>query len=79
MGLERNNLLRPVHNRTVGLDRSSDDIIVVLELDDNYFGGFTLLFSYTDERVGFECLRRRSAQVGDISFLGRSYASVEAN
>ncbi len=33
-GFERDDLSGPVHDRTVGLDRPSDDLIAILELDD---------------------------------------------
>jgi hypothetical protein len=46
--LERNDLFRPVHDGTIGFDRSPDDIVIVFEINDNYFGGFAFLFSYTD-------------------------------
>ena len=36
--LERNNLLRPVHDGTIGFDRSPNYIIVLLEVDDDDFG-----------------------------------------
>ena len=58
MCLQRNNLLCPVHDSTICFDRSTDDIVVVLEVNDNDFRGrgLVLLFSNTHERVGFECL-----------------------
>jgi hypothetical protein len=47
-----------VHNGTVCLDRSSDGIIVVLEVDDYDFrgGGFIFLFTNANEGVRFEGL-----------------------
>jgi hypothetical protein len=61
--LERNNLLRPVHNGTIGFDGSPNDIVGLFKVDDNDFGlrGFIFLFSYTYEGIRFECLRLLSA------------------
>lgn len=58
MCLQRNDLLGPVHDGTIRLDRSANDIIIVFEIDDYDFGGgaFVLLFADTNERVRFECL-----------------------
>lgn len=47
LGLERNDLSVPVHDRTIGLDWSTSNIVVVLELDNDDLGlsGLALLFS----------------------------------
>ena len=57
--LERNNLLCPVHDSTIGFDWSPDDIVTVLKVDDYDFGRccFVLLLADTNEGIGFECLR----------------------
>lgn len=59
LSLKRNNLLGPVHNGTVGLDRSANNIVAILEFDDDYFrgGGLILLFADADEGIGFEGLK----------------------
>jgi len=51
--LEGDDLACPVHNGTVCLDRATDDIIAILEVDDEDFWrrGFVLLISDADERV----------------------------
>jgi hypothetical protein len=46
--LEGDNLARPVHDGTVGLDRPADDIVPVLELDDEDFGRRGLVFLVPD-------------------------------
>ena len=53
LGLEGDDLTRPVHDGTVGLDGSSDDIVVVLEVDDQDLGRrrVILLVPDADERV----------------------------
>ncbi len=58
LGLERDDELTPVHDGTVGLDGSTDDIVVVLEIDDDDLGlGFIAdPLTHTDEPVRFECL-----------------------
>jgi len=44
-----------VHDGTVRLDRSPDDFIVVLEVDDDDLGlfGFAESLTYADEVIGF--------------------------
>lgn len=56
--LERDNLLVPVHDRTVGLDWAPDDIVVVLEFDDDYLrrGALVDLLANTDIVIRFQCL-----------------------
>jgi hypothetical protein len=51
---QSDDLLRPVHDGTVGLDGSSDNIVPLLQVDDNNFRrrGTGLLFAYANERVG---------------------------
>jgi hypothetical protein len=48
-----NDLARPVHDGTVGLDGTSDDIVVVLEVDNEDLGGrgFVLLLSNADVMI----------------------------
>jgi hypothetical protein len=57
--LKRNDLLGPVHDGTISLNWSADDIVTVLKVDDYDFGRccFVLLFTNTNEGIGFECLR----------------------
>ena len=38
MRFEGDDFSIPVHNGTIGLDGSSDDIVIVLEVDDEHFG-----------------------------------------
>ncbi len=38
LGLEGDDLARPVHDGAVGLDRAADDIVAVLEVDDEHLG-----------------------------------------
>ena len=55
LGFERNDLSGPVHDRTVRVDRSLNDFIVVSEVD-NYdlrFVLFIKLLSNADEAIGF--------------------------
>lgn len=61
--LESDDLFVPVHNSTVGFDRSSDDIVIVLQIDNHDFGGCgsRLCFSDAYEGIGFESLDRMSA------------------
>lgn len=51
--LECNDLLVPVHNRAVSLDRSPDDIVAFFEFDDEDFRLCLLaeLLTNTDERI----------------------------
>ena len=53
--LESQNLARPMHDSTVGGDRSLDDIVAILEVDYYYLRlvVFINLLSYTNERIGF--------------------------
>lgn len=53
LGLESNDLLVPVHDSTVGLDRPACYVVAILELDNDNFGlsGFVLLFPNANERV----------------------------
>lgn len=54
LGLERNDLLIPMHDGTIGLDRSPHDLIAFLEVDDDDFRRcfFTSLLTHTDIVVG---------------------------
>lgn len=47
-----------MHDGTIGLNRSADDIAAILEFDDYDFGGCgsSLLFADADEGIGFEGL-----------------------
>ena len=55
---EGNDLTRPVHDGTIGLDGAADDIVAVLEVDNYHFGGrgIALLLANTDKGVRLECL-----------------------
>ena len=55
---ERDDLLRPVHDRTVGLDWPLDDLIVVLQVDYNHVWTCTFLGLLTnaDVMIGLEGL-----------------------
>lgn len=54
LGLEGNDLLVPVHDSTVGLDRPARYVVAILELDNDNFGlcGFVLLLPNANEGVG---------------------------
>lgn len=58
LGLECDDVEVPVHDGAVGLDWSSRHIVAVFEVDDDNFGGcsLVLLLSNADVVVGFECL-----------------------
>ena len=58
LSLQGNDILGPVHNGTVGLDGSADDIAAILKFDDNDFRGCgsSLLFADADEGIGLQCL-----------------------
>jgi len=60
-----------VHDGTVRLDRSSDDIVILLEVDDYDFGGggLVLLLAHTYEGIGFEGLRAISAGCSNKSLM----------
>lgn len=76
--LQRDDLLRPVHDGTIRLDGSSDGIIVVLEVDDYDFGGggIILLLADADEGVGFEGLDKTSAlRMGSFHRIKYSHMS----
>lgn len=55
LGLKRDNVLVPVHDRTIGINRAPDDLIVVFKIDyDNLCLIFIVdLLSYADETIGF--------------------------
>lgn len=54
---KRDNLLSPVHKSTVGLDRSPDNFIIVLKVDDYDFrSGISDLLTNADVVVGFKSL-----------------------
>jgi hypothetical protein len=57
LGLQRDDLFGEVHDGTVSLDGSSNDIIVVLQIDDDDFRGICGFRSLTDADVvvGLEC------------------------
>ena len=54
MGFEGNDLLIPMHDGTVGLDRPLDDFIIVFEIDydDLGVGAFWNGLAYADVMVG---------------------------
>ena len=69
MGFERNDLLIPMHDGAIGLDWSFDDLIVVLQVNENYFRiarALRVLLSHTDIVIGLKCLLQQS----DLSFHG---------
>ena len=54
---ERNNLFGPMHKGTICLDRSPDDFIVILEIDDYHFRiSISDLLANADVVIGFESL-----------------------
>jgi len=54
---KRDNLLSPVHKSTVGLDRSPDNFIIVLKVDDYDFrSGISDLLTNADVVIGFKSL-----------------------
>lgn len=58
LGLQRNDLLVVVHDGTVGLDGPPNDVVAILEVDYDDFGGRGLvgLLPDADVRVGFKGL-----------------------
>lgn len=57
IGLERNDLLGPVHKGTICLDRPPDELIVVLEIDDyNFRGSIPYLLANADVVIRFKSL-----------------------
>jgi len=68
-----------MHDRTVSLDRSADDAVVVLEIDDDDFGGgiFVGFLANANEVVGFQCLYAMSGLFSDQG-CGDTHARVEA-
>jgi hypothetical protein len=61
LGLERNDLLVPVHDSTISLNGPSDDIVSIFQLDDDHFwlGGFIYFLADAKELVGLERLMRK--------------------
>lgn len=61
--LERDDLPLPVHDGTIGLDRSFGDLIVVLEIYDDDFrvGIFGELLADADVVIGLKSLLKRLA------------------
>ena len=55
LGFERNDLSGPVHDRTIRVDRSLNDFIVIFEVDDYdlRFVLFIKFLSNADEAIGF--------------------------
>ena len=60
LSLKGNNVLMPVHDGTIGLDWSSYNLILVLEVDDEDLWGSIWIvarfLSYTNVVVGFKSL-----------------------
>lgn len=59
--LQSNNGFSQVHNRTVCADRSADDIVCVLQVDDDGLGGgvgIIVDLAHANVLVGFESLWR---------------------
>lgn len=56
--LEGNDLFVPVHKGTISLDWSSDDLIVIFEVDNDDFGIgiFSEFLTNTNEVIGFQGL-----------------------
>ena len=81
MSLQGNDILGPVHNGTVGLDGSADDIAAILEFDDNDFGGrgSSLLFADADEGIGLECLGYRISSASQRSLAQFGILTHELN
>jgi hypothetical protein len=66
LGLEGYDGLSQVHDGAVGANRSPNDIVGVLEIDDDSLGGrvgFVVDLTYANVLVGLECLDRLSAHV----------------
>jgi hypothetical protein len=64
--LESDDGLSQVHNGAVGANRSPDDIVGVLEVDDDGLGGrvgFAVDLSHANVLVGLECLGLLSAHL----------------
>ena len=62
--LQSNNRLSQVHNRTVCADRSANDIVCVLQIDDDGLGGgvgIVVDLAHANVLVGLESLSRLSA------------------
>jgi hypothetical protein len=61
--LQSNNRLSQVHNRTVCADRSANDIVCVLQVDDDGLGGGVGIvdLAHANVLVGLESLERGSA------------------
>lgn len=51
LSFESNDLLRPMHDSTVGLDGPLDDFIIVLEVDDNDIGAGSFMCLLADANV----------------------------
>lgn len=68
-----------MHNSTVGLDRSLDDFIVILEVDYNNLWLFSVGegLSDTDIMIGFQSLAYSQASCFEYESLG-TYTRVEA-
>jgi len=81
LSLQGNDILGPVHNGTVGLDGSADDIAAILEFDDNDFGGrgSSLLFADADEGIGLECLGYRISSASQRSLAQFGILTHELN
>lgn len=76
LGLEGDDVEVPVHDSTIGLDRPSGDIIVVLQVDDDDLGrcGLVLLLADADVVIGLESLNYRKQSISTLLWrvLGRS-------
>lgn len=54
LGLERDDILGPVHDGAVGLDGSPRDIVAVVQIDNHDLSGsFVALFPHTDVAIAF--------------------------
>ena len=70
-----------MHDSTVGIDGSSNDFILVFEVDNYYrrFGSVIKLFAYTDVMIGLERLPGGSVQLRRSQREETTYTGVEAD
>ena len=59
LSFQGDDLFRPMHDRTVGLDGPTNDVVVVFQIDDDDLRRGTLrgLLAHTHIAVGFKCLK----------------------
>lgn len=79
LGLQRNDVLAPVHDRTVGIDWSPHHIIVVFQINNDNLGLliFVELLANTDIVIGFKGLIEDGSIVSQSSFTRRCIPRVK--